>query len=241
MNFGIIAAGEGSRLVQEGVLTPKPLLRLGGKPMIQRLIEIFERCGAESVCVVINEEMTEVRQFLETLPIPEKVEFDIMVKSTPSSMHSFKELSRFLRKRDKFVVTTVDTVFREDDFRSYVEAFEELDTDCDGLMAVTDFIDDEKPLYVDVDADWKILAFNDSPSEGCRFVSGGIYGLGKRALEVLDLCMSEGTERMRNFQRRMLAEDMILKAWPMGRIVDVDHVSDIAKAEEILNLPIKVK
>ena len=41
MDYAIIAAGEGSRLVQEGVTTPKPLIRLLGEPMIDRLIRLF--------------------------------------------------------------------------------------------------------------------------------------------------------------------------------------------------------
>ena len=41
MNYAIIAAGEGSRLVQEGVAVPKPLVDLDGRPMIRRLIDIF--------------------------------------------------------------------------------------------------------------------------------------------------------------------------------------------------------
>ena len=67
MNFGIIAAGQGSRLVQEGVGFPKPLVRIDGSPMIGRLIDIFVRCGAESVSVIVNEEMTEVAGFLRAL------------------------------------------------------------------------------------------------------------------------------------------------------------------------------
>ena len=56
MHYGIIAAGEGSRLAQEGVERPKPLVRLCGKPMIGRLIDIFMDCGAESISVVVSEE-----------------------------------------------------------------------------------------------------------------------------------------------------------------------------------------
>ena len=67
MNFGIIAAGEGSRLVQEGVAFPKPLVPLNGEPMIGRLIRIFQENGAERICVIVNEHMSEVRQFVERL------------------------------------------------------------------------------------------------------------------------------------------------------------------------------
>ena len=37
MKFAIISAGEGSRLSQEGVALPKPLVQLNGVAMIDRL------------------------------------------------------------------------------------------------------------------------------------------------------------------------------------------------------------
>ena len=55
MNYAIIAAGEGSRLAQEGVAKPKPLVELSGEPMIGRLISIFLRCNAESISIIVNE------------------------------------------------------------------------------------------------------------------------------------------------------------------------------------------
>ena len=64
MNYAIIAAGQGSRLVQEGVKKPKPLVELNGEPLIARLIRIFVQNGAESISVFVNEEMTEVKDFL---------------------------------------------------------------------------------------------------------------------------------------------------------------------------------
>ena len=43
MDYAIIAAGEGSRLAQEGIKWPKPLVRLNGTALIDRLIDIFLR------------------------------------------------------------------------------------------------------------------------------------------------------------------------------------------------------
>lgn len=54
MKFAIIAAGEGSRLSQEGVELPKPLVRLNGEAMIDRLIRIFNENGAEEICIIVN-------------------------------------------------------------------------------------------------------------------------------------------------------------------------------------------
>lgn len=229
MNFAIIAAGEGSRLVQEGVALPKPLVDLDGRPMIGRLLDIFEDCGAESVSIIVNEQMTQVRVYLEERMKTSRTPIRLVVKSTPSSMHSFYEVSRNFPAGSKFILTTVDTIFREDDFRAYARAFEEDDT-VDGYMAVTSFIDDEKPLYIDVDKDMLITAFRDEPFPGVRYISGGIYGLTPPAIQILDECMSLGVSRMRNYQRALVDAGLRLRACPFPKIVDVDHAGDIATA-----------
>lgn len=231
MNYAIIAAGEGSRLAQEGVAKPKPLVDINGEPMIGRLIHLFTRCNAESISVIVNEEMHEVREYLESLTLD--VPFRLVVKSTPSSMHSFYELSRVM-KPGRFCLTTVDTIFREDDFRRYIEAMEAA-TDYDGMMAVTSYIDDEKPLYVETDSDLNITAFRDEAYEGATYISGGIYALNEKSIRILEQCMANGVSRMRNFQRALVAGGLKLKAYPLGKILDVDHAGDIEKAEAFLN------
>lgn len=233
MNYAIIAAGEGSRLRSEGVSVPKPLVQIDGQPMIGRLIDIFLRCGAEKISVIVNEQMTEVRQYLESLIDKLPVELSIAVKTTPSSMHSFYEVSRPFNG-ERFILTTVDTIFRLEDFRRYAEAFASQPGDVDGMMAVTDYIDDEKPLYIDVDSDMRIKAFTDSPFPGVKYISGGIYGLDGKSLAVLDNCINNGVSRMRNFQRALVTAGLNLKAYPLGKILDVDHQGDIVKAEEFI-------
>lgn len=231
MNYAIIAAGQGSRLVQEGVQKPKPLVELNGEPMIARLIRIFAENNAESISVIVNEEMTEVKALLDTLN--PGCELNVVVKTTPSSMHSFYELSRVM-KPGKFCLTTVDTVFKEKDFASYVSAFDE-DTDNDGMMAVTPFIDDEKPLFVETDEQNSIKAFLDEHADGVKYVSGGVYALNEKAVRVLEECMANGMSRMRNFQRGLIAAGLKLKAYPIEKIVDVDHANDIETAERFIS------
>ncbi|MBR5744790.1 MAG: NTP transferase domain-containing protein, partial [Muribaculaceae bacterium] len=201
MNYAIIAAGEGSRLVSEGVAKPKPLINLNGTPMIRRLIDIFLSCDAEEISIIVNNEMTEVREYLESLSLP--VPLHLTVKSTPSSMHSFYEVSRKFNG-GKFVLTTVDTIFREDDFRGYVEAFA-ADGDADGYMAVTSFIDDEKPLYIDVDDEMDITAFRDKPFDGVRFISGGIYGLNDNFFKEIDKSIKKNCKNPNDIRNYMIA------------------------------------
>ncbi|MCH5215567.1 MAG: NTP transferase domain-containing protein [Muribaculaceae bacterium] len=231
MNYAIIAAGEGSRLAQEGVQKPKPLVQLNGEPMIGRLISIFDSLNAESISVIVNNEMVEVQDYLQS--VTTQCPLNIVVKSTPSSMHSFYELSKIM-KPGKFCLTTVDTIFRVSDFAPYIKAFEAEDN-FDGMMAVTPFIDDEKPLYVATDEHDVITAFCDSFQPGIKYVSGGVYALSDKAFPVLNRCIDSGISRMRNFQRALIEGGLSLKAYPIPKIVDVDHVGDIIKAEQFIS------
>jgi NDP-sugar pyrophosphorylase family protein len=230
MNYAIIAAGEGSRLAQEGVSKPKPLVELQGEPMIGRLINIMLRCNAESISIIVNEHMKEVREYLESLNLD--IPLNLVVKTTPSSMHSLWRLNKVIPK-GKFCLTTVDTIFKEEDFKGYIDAFENDDMH-DGMWAVTPFVDDEKPLWVDVDEEMNITAFRDKGWDGAKYVSGGVYAMTDKAFDVLDQCIKQEISRMRNFQRALIGADFRLQAYSIEKIVDVDHADDIATAEAFL-------
>ena len=242
MKFAIIAAGEGSRLATEGVTRPKPLIPLCGVPMIERLISIFHRCGAEEIIVAVNSARPETHQYLlEFSEANPTFPLRIVVADTPSSMHTFAALAPYLQEAP-FCLTTVDTIFQEEAFRAYLHATEQyLLNGYDGCMAVTDFVDDESPLYVAATSQFDITGFHDKITEAPNstlgesyFISGGIYTLSPKALTTLSRCMEEGQHRLRNFQRGLIADGLKLKAHLFDKILDIDHASDIAKAESFL-------
>ena len=234
MRYAILAAGEGSRLAEEGVIAPKPLVEINGEKLIDRLLRIFVSNGATEVYIVINNLHPQTEAWVRQR-VSEGMPLKYVVKTTPSSMHSMYELSAMLDGDEPFVLTTVDTVFREKEFSDYISAWDRLSADkgVDGLMGVTDYIDDEKPLHVAVADDSGIQAFLDR-SDHPHYVSGGIYGLKPNALRTLRACIERGESRMRNFQRALLTDGLRLQAWPFTKVLDIDHAGDIAKAETFL-------
>lgn len=232
MNFGIIAAGEGSRLAGEGITLPKPLVPINGEPMIGRLLRLFGEAGAEEVAVVSNADRHETAEYLAR--IAPELPFRLTVKEavTPSSMHTFALLCQMLAGKGRFIATTVDTIFNPASFDNYVKAFGNAPTEVDGMMAVTRFIDDEKPLYVTVDRDMDITAFLDKDDNPC-YISAGVYGLDDKAVGILDRCLAEGVHRMRNFQRALVADGLRLKAFDIGKAIDVDHAGDLETAQNL--------
>ncbi|GGN02251.1 hypothetical protein GCM10010967_41090 [Dyadobacter beijingensis] len=232
MNYAIIAAGEGSRLAKEGFTLPKPMVSLHGEMLIDRLIGIFIRNNAEKILVIINEESPLLEMHL--MGLSENLPIQIVKKSTPSSLHSVYELFKSEPGLSEVCLTTTDTVFREEEFSAFISEFAE-SKDLEGQMAVTAFIDDESPLYVAVDDDDRITAFTDENSTDTPFVSGGIYCLRRKAIDIVNVAVENGVSRMRNFQRQLVTDGLHLKAYPFTKIVDVDHVSDIQTAELFLS------
>ena len=239
MKFAIIAAGDGSRLAQEGITEPKPLVKVRGERLIDRLIRIFMGNNATEIVVICNEQMSDVASHLKMiqgkglngLPVPLR----FVVKSTPSSMHSFYELRNFLRD-DPSILTTVDTIFDESEFHDYVLSFQDkIAQGTAALMGVTDYIDDEKPLYVGVDNVMRINGYYDTPQADSHFISAGIYGLTAPSLDILEACIEKGESRMRNFQRALVAAGLQIEAYPLTKVFDIDHINDIRKADEGLN------
>ena len=197
--------------------------------------------NATEIVVICNEQMSDVASHLKMiqdkglngLPVPLR----FVVKSTPSSMHSFYELRNFLRD-EPFILTTVDTIFDESEFHDYVLSFQnKIAQGTDALMGVTDYIDDEKPLYVGVDNVMRINGYYDTPQSDSHFISAGIYGLTAPSFNILEACIEKGESRMRNFQRALVAAGLRIEAYPLTKVFDIDHIDDIRKADEgVINL-----
>ena len=252
MKYAIIAAGEGSRLAEEGIAVPKPLVKVAGQCLVDRLIRVFLANDAEEIVVVCNDLTPFVDEHLRMIEHDgfegRMIPLRHIVRTTPSSMHSFYEMSQFL-KDSPFVLTTVDTIFRDEEFTDYIAAFKAslANGSADGMMGVTDYVDDEKPLYVAASPPalsrregagermGTITGFLDADPDGtCPYISGGIYGLTPKAIDTLNRCMAEGKSRMRNFQRGLIEDGLRLLAFPFSKVLDIDHAKDVEKAEEFL-------
>lgn len=231
MDYAIIAAGQGSRLSVEGESLPKPLVELDGRPMIERLLGILAETGAGNIHVIVNDSMAGVADTLRRLSAVYPL--SLTVKTTGGSMESFHELSKGLDRQKPFCLMTVDTVFRPEEFRSFIAEFE-ADTEADGYMGVTTYVADEKPLFVAATEEGDITGFLDHAVPDVRYISGGIYALRPSALDILDDCAASGVSRMRDFQRALVAAGMRLKAWPFSKIIDVDHIADLEEARRFI-------
>lgn len=229
MKLAIIAAGEGSRLREEGILTPKPLIKLKGETLLMRQIRRAAEYGFSSAAVIVNAIYPELAEYLENEEFPIPVEK--IVKTTPGSMHSFYELRNFLRN-EPFLLTTVDPVLKEEGFNRYMHSISQNKEAC-GVMALTTFVDDEKPLWVTTDSHMRIVAYS-SQKHNAQWVSAGFYFFHPTVIPLLETAMKAGLVRMRAFQQFLLDQGCLLVGCDVGKVIDIDHAEDIAKAIKLI-------
>lgn len=230
MNLAIIGAGESSRIKAEGLKGSKHLIKINGESLIERIIRIAKQNGANKVFCIINEHEPELKNFLSNHDFG--IPFRLIVKSTPSSMHSLFSLAPYLKK-EPFCLATTDSVFLESEYSEFL-SYSILQEDVvDGTLGITRYIDDEKPLCVAMDEDDTIIKFSDS-KEGYNWATGGIYFFSPTIFDEIESALEIGIVRLRNFLRLLVSKGYILKGFSFSKIIDVDHLSDIAKAESLI-------
>jgi NDP-sugar pyrophosphorylase family protein len=226
LKAGIIAAGLGERMAREGISTPKPLVQVGGQTLISRVIRAAAAVGATSVVCIVNDLNPAVVPYLRSIPWP--VSLELVVKNTPSSMESLFSLAPFLQK-EPFLLLTVDAVFGWAALQKFLARASAL-LQAQGVLALTRWIDDEKPLWVEVDRRHKVLALGENARTG-RYVTAGYYYFRPDVFEMMDSARARRLNALRQFLGLLLERGYSLYGLPVSKTVDVDHPRDIAKAE----------
>ena len=170
MKIIVPMAGRGSRLRPHTLTTPKPLIPIVGKAIVQRLVEDIVRiCGEKSVeeiAFVIGDFGTEVEEQLKAVAAKLGAKVSIYYQDKPlGTAHAI--LCAAPSMDGELVVAFADTLFRAD-FK--------LNHDADGVIWVKQVEDPTAFGVVQVDADGSISNFVEKPKE---FVSDlaiiGIY------------------------------------------------------------------
>lgn len=232
MDAVVLAAGKGKRFVAEGQETPKPLVPLCGRPMIDRLVDILSNTVDGTIVVAVNKGSGEVERHMEEL----QQRYPRLKTLTVDSKNSFDTLAVASRvTTGKFIACTCDTVFSPQEFALYVKRYASMSPD-ELLMGVTGYVDDDRPLYIRIADTGEIVDFRygGEPFSGDVTVSAGVYGL---TGEAVSWTCAAGHEpaTLNEFQRK-LASGNRYKLFPfeLGKVFDVDNGRVLAAAQEYL-------
>src|SRR2546422_2742001 len=170
----ILAGGEGARLAAGGIVVPKPLVEVAGKPQLLRLLETLDALGCDSLTCAIRADLADVGPLMDARRF--RAPLKVMPCRTASSLHTLAETLPGVPPGPVFC-SMVDTVMRWRDWGEvYRQTEARLVEGADAVLAVTPFVDDESPVYVRPEAGGLVQKNGDEPVAPPG-VTGGGYGL----------------------------------------------------------------
>ncbi|MBI3634725.1 MAG: NDP-sugar synthase [Candidatus Rokubacteria bacterium] len=221
---GIIAAGEGRRLRAAGVTVPKPMVPVGGVPLVESVIGNFVAAGIRALVIILNEAEGDCAAWLSERFAD--LDLRVIVKTTQSSLESFAEITA-AGAPGPMLVSTVDAWCRPEDFAAFATAAARHPAEAT-VLAVTTLVADEKPLWVTLGDGGRVRHIG---GDGGDAVTAGLYRVSPRART---LAATPGLGRLREYLAWLVAHGEPVFAAFMPDVVDVDRPEDIALAESLL-------
>ena len=228
MKAGVIAAGKGSRLAKGYPNTVKPLIPVAGKPLIHWVVDGLQSSGCCEITVLTNSRGSAVAPYLSSA-FPE-VEFKFVTADTASSFESFRILSlRLAETEQDFILSTADALMRCEDSARFIK--ECRGSRADAGLALTLHVDDEKPLWADIDEVGLVTAVGEG-AKTRRTATCGLYFMARAA--ALALPEAGDFPRLRDFWTALVASGARVSGVILSKTLDVDRPEDLAAAEIFL-------
>ena len=230
MKVGILAAGTGERLRRAGLVDPKPLVRVGGQPLIDYVLAAVAAAGLHDIACIVNQQSLGIEDHCRgRWPA---LHFDFVRCTTPSSMESLFTLAPLLAG-ERCLVLTTDAIFAPGALRSFLDAAAAQPA-ADAVLAVNAFVDDEKPLWAEVGPDGRVGALGPS-AQGSGLVTAGFYVFASRIFAEIPAARQARFGALREFLGHLLTRGHAIAAARVPKTVDVDRPEDIAVAEAFIH------
>ena len=220
---GIIAAGEGSRL--QSVAPIKPLIQVAGRSLCSWVVSGLQTAGVDEITVLHNSRGKALRGSLkDSCPA---VSFTFLQADTASSWESFRLVARTLSARNlNFLISTSDCLMPPVAVAEFAKAME---ASCaDAGLALTTFVDDEKPLWAQVDGGF-VKKLGESARKDA--VTCGLYYLSSAVVEQMGSASQFSS--LRSYLGSLVSKFRIAaKVFPKS--LDIDRPEDLIAAESFL-------
>jgi NDP-sugar pyrophosphorylase family protein len=215
------------RLREDGWTMSKPLVPVEGVPLVAHVIENFLAARIENLAIIFNAREEDCAEFVRSHF--KAADIRILVKTTDSSLESYREIARMLPPGPA-LVSTVDAWCPRPDFLEFARRAAAA-PDEETVLAVTPFVADEKPLWVRLDPAGLVTEIGGASGDA---VTAGIYVFPER---VRKLTAPATLGRLREYLAWLVERGETVRGIGIEAVVDVDREADIALAAALANRP----
>ncbi len=201
MKAVILAGGFGSRLSEETILKPKPMIEIGGRPILWHILNIYARFGVDEFIIALGYKGDYIKEyFLNFFAINNDISVDLSTgetivhrgKQTPWKVHlvdtglgtmtggRLKRLHEWLKDEEAFCFTYGDGVADLD--VSALIAFHK----AHGKLATMTTVRVPERFGRIAFKGSMVSEFYEKPQESEGWINGGFFVLSPKVLEVIE-------------------------------------------------------
>ncbi|MBI4905052.1 MAG: NTP transferase domain-containing protein [Acidobacteria bacterium] len=228
----ILAAGKGTRM---GDLTrdiPKPMLPVGGKPILEHVLDRLRAAGVGEILLVVGYYGDEIRRHFADYPLPIVFKEQKVVNGTGAAAG----LARDFAGRDPFLLTFGDILCSVADYHGLFAA---LDEAADGVLGAK-YVDDPwqgAAIYVE---DERVVRVIEKPPRGTSLThwnSAGLYVFRSVLFDELRTVplSVRGEYELTSAVEQLIAHGRTLRLYGVQEgWLDVGRPEDLQKAEGLV-------
>lgn len=180
----ILAGGKGTRLGEKTQLIPKPMIMVGGKPILQHQVELFKSYGITEITILVNHlSDTIIHYFGNGHNFGVSINY-YSEREPLGTAGGIKDLEESLN--EDFILLYGDVMINMDLDR-LIAYHQKVNSDCTLVVHPNDHPNDSD--LVEIDEHGRIIAFHSKPHEEGRYyrnlVNAGLYIMNPAILKFL--------------------------------------------------------
>ena len=174
MKAVILAAGQGVRLLPLTATRPKPLIKVGGKPILEHCLDALKKAGITEALIVTNYLSKAIREYFGA---GQKFGFKLDYVEQPSTLGTGNAAGIAEPYVDgSFILVYGDLLFSQDVLKNLIQVFETQNPNA--VMAVTPVGKPENFGIVELENNLKIKQLIEKPAQGetqSNLANAGLY------------------------------------------------------------------
>jgi NDP-sugar pyrophosphorylase family protein len=228
---GLMAGGSGSRLRAQGITTPKPFVRVGGRPVVSYFLDEAARLGVTQVSAAVRADDDEV---MIGLAADRRFEWNFIPTSGQGTFEAVQALSANFAGQEH-LISTCDVVLPAGSVRRLVETARRAPR---RLMTVlgTDLVHDSDPIWIHChDADPEVVTGIGKGIPASTSVFGNVRLVGKGMWTAMEKLELTGVERDTQFMATLVSTfPGAVGVYLEQDVIDVDDLADLDVAERLV-------
>ena len=231
----VMAAGRGTRMGTLTAATPKPLLAVGGRALIEHIVRGLAGAGVERVIIVTGYLGEQIEA-----AVGAGARFGVRIAYCRQAQAEGTARALLLAEpyvgREPFVLSWGDILVPAAFYREFVAAFEAMP--CDGQLAVNETEDPWRGAAVYVDAEWRVCRIEEKPPRGTATTGWNNAGLFVLRAPIFDYARRlapspRGEYELPQAVGRMIADGFHVRAVPIRSFwSDVGTPADLERARQ---------